>query len=161
KPRLREGGVYLIAGGTGGVGLALAEWLAQSVRRPRLVLIGRSKLPVRDTWDGYRTNGNGSKPEVSDVPGIGLDLKDETDHFARVEKNLRQELVRSSPDGLEPMLDALCAGYVHSYFQAAGIDVGEGRSYPRDELKQRLRILPKFEKFFEFFIRVLREDSIV
>ena len=40
KPRLREGGVYLIAGGTGGVGLALAEWLAKSVKQPRLALIG-------------------------------------------------------------------------------------------------------------------------
>ena len=92
---------------------------------------------------------------------IGLDLKDEADHFARVEKRLRQELVRSSPDGLEPMLDALCAGYIHSYFQGAGIDVDAGRSYRREELKRRLRILPQFEKFFEFFIRVLREDSIV
>ena len=36
-----------------------------------------------------------------------------------------------------------------------------GRSYRSEELKRRLRILPEFEKFFEFFIRVLREDSMV
>ena len=88
-------------------------------------------------------------------------MKDETDHFARVEQKLRQELVRSSPDGLEPMLDELCVSYIHSYFQSAGIDVRAGRSYKSEELKRRLRILPRFEKFFEFFIRVLREDSIV
>jgi acyl transferase domain-containing protein/NAD(P)-dependent dehydrogenase (short-subunit alcohol dehydrogenase family)/ubiquinone/menaquinone biosynthesis C-methylase UbiE/acyl carrier protein len=164
KPRLREGGVYLIAGGTGGVGLALAEWLAKFVRQPRLALIGRSELPARDTWEECLSNPNGPKCKAPDAPspeGIGLDLKDETDHLARVEQKLRHELVRSSPDGLESMLDELCAGYIQSYFQSAGIDIGAGRSYQKEELKRRLRILPKFEKFFEFFIRVLREDSIV
>ena len=63
RPRLREGGVYLIAGGTGGVGLALAEWLAKSVKQPRLALIGRSELPARDTWEECLSNPNGPKLE--------------------------------------------------------------------------------------------------
>jgi acyl transferase domain-containing protein len=41
--RLRQEGVYLITGGLGGVGLALAERLARTVRA-RLVLIGRSAV---------------------------------------------------------------------------------------------------------------------
>lgn len=40
-PRLREGGVYLITGGLGGIGLELAQYLAQSVRA-KLVLTSRS-----------------------------------------------------------------------------------------------------------------------
>ena len=43
-PRLREGGVYLITGGLGGVGLALAEALAGSVPC-KLALVGRSADP--------------------------------------------------------------------------------------------------------------------
>ncbi|MEM8530260.1 MAG: SDR family oxidoreductase [Chloroflexota bacterium] len=46
----REEGVYVITGGMGGIGLALAEHFAR-VSRARLVLIGRSSLPERDTWD--------------------------------------------------------------------------------------------------------------
>lgn len=46
---LRPEGVYLITGGLGGIGLALAEYLAKTVRA-RLVLVGRSPLPPRDTW---------------------------------------------------------------------------------------------------------------
>ena len=46
---LREAGVYLITGGLGGIGLALAEYLAETVR-PKLVLIGRSAIPERDAW---------------------------------------------------------------------------------------------------------------
>jgi amino acid adenylation domain-containing protein len=50
--RLKEGGVYLITGGTGGIGLVLAEYLAQSVRA-KLVLTGRSFFPPRDRWQEW------------------------------------------------------------------------------------------------------------
>ena len=47
--RLRERGVYLIVGGLGGVGFALASYLAKAVRA-KLVLTGRSTLPPRGSW---------------------------------------------------------------------------------------------------------------
>lgn len=47
--RLRPHGVYLITGGLGGVGLALAEHLAAQVKA-KLVLVGRSGLPPRAEW---------------------------------------------------------------------------------------------------------------
>ncbi|HLO48213.1 MAG TPA: SDR family NAD(P)-dependent oxidoreductase, partial [Kamptonema sp.] len=43
----REGGVYLITGGLGGIGLVLAENLAKTVRA-KLVLVGRSAFPDRN-----------------------------------------------------------------------------------------------------------------
>jgi acyl transferase domain-containing protein/acyl carrier protein len=45
----REGGVYLITGGLGGVGLTLAEYLSRTVRA-RLILVGRTALPPREEW---------------------------------------------------------------------------------------------------------------
>ncbi|GIX23375.1 MAG: hypothetical protein KatS3mg122_0606 [Caldimonas sp.] len=55
---LRERGVYLITGGLGGVGLALAKHLARSVQA-RLVLVGRTGLPPRDDWsDWIRVKGS-------------------------------------------------------------------------------------------------------
>jgi amino acid adenylation domain-containing protein len=44
-PRLRDGGVYLITGGLGGIGLTLAEEIARTVKA-RLILTGRSVLPA-------------------------------------------------------------------------------------------------------------------
>ncbi|MBE9004880.1 SDR family NAD(P)-dependent oxidoreductase [Fortiea sp. LEGE XX443] len=41
KIRLKEGGVYLITGGMGGIGLVLAEYLAKNVQA-KLILLGRS-----------------------------------------------------------------------------------------------------------------------
>jgi len=50
--RLRVGGVYLVTGGLGGIGLAVAEHLAARYRA-RLILIGRSGLPDRERWNAW------------------------------------------------------------------------------------------------------------
>jgi acyl transferase domain-containing protein len=52
RTRLRDSGVYLITGGLGGIGLALAEYLAQTAHA-KLVLIGRSSFPDRDNWEQW------------------------------------------------------------------------------------------------------------
>ncbi|MDX2205392.1 MAG: SDR family NAD(P)-dependent oxidoreductase [Hyphomicrobiaceae bacterium] len=49
---LRQRGVYLITGGTGGMGLAIARWLAATVSA-RLLLLARTPLPPRPEWDGW------------------------------------------------------------------------------------------------------------
>ena len=56
-PALRSQGVYLITGGLGGVGLALAEHLAGSVKA-KLVLVGRTGLPPRDQWPQLLADGD-------------------------------------------------------------------------------------------------------
>ncbi|MBV9789424.1 MAG: SDR family NAD(P)-dependent oxidoreductase, partial [Chloroflexi bacterium] len=49
---LRQNGVYLITGGLGGIGLELAQYLAQTVQA-RLVLTSRSGLPPREEWQRW------------------------------------------------------------------------------------------------------------
>ena len=54
RSSFREGGVYLITGGLGKIGIAISEYLAAKYKA-RLVLVGRSSLPSResrDTWIG-------------------------------------------------------------------------------------------------------------
>lgn len=46
---LCDGGVYLITGGLGAVGLALAQHLART-HQAKLALLGRSGLPAADAW---------------------------------------------------------------------------------------------------------------
>jgi NAD(P)-dependent dehydrogenase (short-subunit alcohol dehydrogenase family)/acyl carrier protein len=60
---LRERGVYLITGGFGGIGSLLAGYLADTVRA-RLILTGRSALPVRDAWHAW-LEAHGDEDEVS------------------------------------------------------------------------------------------------
>ncbi|MHB8383560.1 MAG: type I polyketide synthase [Candidatus Binataceae bacterium] len=49
---LRDQGVYLVTGGLGGIGLVVAESIAKSVRA-RLVLMGRSDFPLKDSWEKW------------------------------------------------------------------------------------------------------------
>jgi len=50
-PRIKQRGVYVITGGLGNVGYALAEHLASM--EARLVLIVRDELPDPSSWDGW------------------------------------------------------------------------------------------------------------
>jgi phthiocerol/phenolphthiocerol synthesis type-I polyketide synthase E len=63
---LKQGGVYLITGGLGGIGLKLAGWLAETVAA-RLLLTARRRLPPREDWEALL-----ARPEASDwsVPVI-------------------------------------------------------------------------------------------
>jgi len=51
---LRAGGTYLITGGLGGLGMALATYLAKS-HSANLVLVGRTQWPAREDWEAWLT----------------------------------------------------------------------------------------------------------
>ena len=53
----RERGVYLVTGGLGGIGLALAGELARRYRA-RLALVARSRLPERERWAELAEHGD-------------------------------------------------------------------------------------------------------
>ncbi|MEU1091598.1 SDR family NAD(P)-dependent oxidoreductase, partial [Streptomyces sp. NPDC005892] len=48
---VRPDGVYLLTGGLGGLGLAVARHLSRSVPGARLALVNRTELPPREQWD--------------------------------------------------------------------------------------------------------------
>ena len=52
RSSFREGGVYMITGGLGKIGVAISEYLAAKYRA-RLVLVGRSSLPSRESWNTW------------------------------------------------------------------------------------------------------------
>nr|WP_325248406.1 polyketide synthase [Amylibacter sp.] len=54
-PLLKQGGVYMITGGLGGIGLTLAETLIKRAGG-KLALVSRSPLPPRETWERVLKN---------------------------------------------------------------------------------------------------------
>ena len=59
--RIKQGGVYLITGGMGGIGLVMAEHLAETAQA-RLVLLSRSGLPKREMWPEWiKTHSSSDK----------------------------------------------------------------------------------------------------
>ncbi len=79
KSRLRDHGVYLITGGTGGIGLALAEFLANRCKA-RLILVSRSGLPEKSEWDSWlathdHTDDNSRKiRKVQNLESLGAEV---------------------------------------------------------------------------------------
>lgn len=67
--KLRHQGVYLITGGLGGIGLALAQYLARAVAA-RLVLIGRSAFPSRGAWEKWLANHPADDPTSQQILAI-------------------------------------------------------------------------------------------
>ena len=66
---LADRGVYLITGGLGGIGLALAKALARCVAA-RLVLVGRGALPSREEWNERLRRGDEKDPFVAKISAI-------------------------------------------------------------------------------------------
>ena len=98
--QLRSGGVYLITGGLGGIGLAMAEYLARTLQA-RLVLTNRSGLPARSEWDAIieargDTTGIGrqiSKIQAMEAYGaevlvVKADVANETQMRVAIEQTL-------------------------------------------------------------------------
>ncbi|NER81865.1 MAG: SDR family NAD(P)-dependent oxidoreductase, partial [Leptolyngbya sp. SIO1D8] len=117
--RLREGGVYLITGGLGTIGLALASYLAQTVQA-KLVLTGRSAFPAKDEWETW-LNSHEEDDEVSDKIG----------RLKKLEK-LGAEILIAQADvaDLEAMQQVIARtqerfGQINGVIHAAGI-LGDG-----------------------------------
>lgn len=47
---LRNEGIYFITGGLGGIGMTLVGFIAENVRKVKLVLVSRSPFPERNQW---------------------------------------------------------------------------------------------------------------
>ena len=61
---VKQRGAYLITGGLGGIGLALAAWLAKAASA-RLLLTSRRSLPPRQTWDALLAEPAGDARTVA------------------------------------------------------------------------------------------------
>ncbi|QLE40494.1 SDR family NAD(P)-dependent oxidoreductase [Nostoc sp. C052] len=118
QPRLREGGVYLITGGLGGIGLVLAEYLARTVRI-KLVLIGRSVLPQKDEWKEWLASHDQADStsdkirKVQEIEGLGAEVL----------------LVSADVSNLEQMQSAIAHaenhfGNINGVIHAAGVPGG-------------------------------------
>jgi len=101
-PPLRQGGVYVITGGLGGLGLALAERLARTVAA-RLVLIGRSALPA----------GSARAAKLAEIEALGAGVM-----VASADVASREQMRGVLAEARRRF------GAIHGVFHAAGVPGG-------------------------------------
>ncbi|MCT9932201.1 SDR family NAD(P)-dependent oxidoreductase [Planotetraspora sp. A-T 1434] len=123
---IRRSGVYLITGGLGGLGLAVARELAGTGLRLRLVLLGRTGIPEGDGDRAARL-----RAQVSELESLGAEVRaiscDVTDRRA-----------------LRRVLDSVTARYgpVNGVLHLAGI-AGDGLAQLRGQEDARAVLAPK------------------
>ncbi|HLA61387.1 MAG TPA: type I polyketide synthase, partial [Nitrospiraceae bacterium] len=113
--RLRKGGVYLISGGTGGLGLVMAKYLATSCQ-PKIVLTKKTEFPAKSMWRKLATDAGTSAPVRRTMEAL-LELED---LGAEVEVLVADSANREQ---MQKVLDRTIArfGTIHGVIHAAGI----------------------------------------
>ena len=147
-PLLKERGVYLITGGLGGVGLALAEHLSKTVQA-RLVLVGREPPPPKAEWPRWLRDES-------------IDAAAAIDHLSRVEMDVVERVAlapMSGRPGLDDTLDRLSAAYVVAFLARCGVDAREPQEFDRQSLEAKCRVLPRFERLFSRMLSILEVDG--
>ncbi len=116
--RLRQGGVYLITGGLGGLGLTLARHLAETVQA-KLILTGRSALPASKEWEHWlatheEREGTSRKIRaVQELQNLGAEvwpIQADVTQLEEMQAVIRQALARY--------------GQINGVIHAAGIPAG-------------------------------------
>nr|WP_199341772.1 type I polyketide synthase [Nostoc punctiforme] len=131
---LKESGVYLITGGLGGIGLELAEYLAQTFKA-KLILVGRSPVPQRQEWQQWlKTHG-----ETDEISRKILKIQ-------QLEKLGAEVMVESADIGDETQMQAVINqagdrfGKINGVIHAAGIKLlGTVREINRSECEKQLQ----------------------
>jgi non-ribosomal peptide synthase protein (TIGR01720 family) len=144
--RLRQRGVYVVTGGTGGVGLALARYLARTVNA-RLVLIARTGLPPRERWSEW-VGEYGADDAVSRVIAEVRDLEALGAEVLPVAADVADEAQ------MQQALEAAIArfGVLHGVLHAAGAEklpraIQElERGQCELQFRSRLEALPVLER---------------
>ncbi len=114
-PRLRKGGVYLIAGGLGGIGLVLAQYLAKAAQAS-LVLVGRSPFPAKDEWEHWLSSHDQQDPISNKIRQLQ----------AMESLGAQVVIVRADVTNFEQMQAAIARacelkGTIHGVIHAAGV----------------------------------------
>ncbi|MGC4969132.1 condensation domain-containing protein [Streptomyces globisporus] len=164
--RAREGASLIVTDGFAGASASLARHLAAEPGT-RLTLVGRNSVPDRDEWPHWLDESSGRERALAEAEaGLGgtvaAPVRGDACHLEKTERELAAGSAQGPDRGLvERTLNRLCGGFVYDTLAAAGVDLTVGRVHRRAEIADRMRILPQFEKFLDFFLEVLHEDGII
>jgi acyl transferase domain-containing protein len=112
---MRTGGVYLVTGGLGGIGMALAERLADNYQA-KLVLLGRTPVPPPNTWDAVLADPSATDEVRRRIQGL-RNLQDKGAEVEVVAGDVAKEadVQRAVATALERF------GALHGVLHAAGV----------------------------------------
>ncbi|MGE5343809.1 MAG: amino acid adenylation domain-containing protein [Candidatus Omnitrophota bacterium] len=125
--RLKQRGVYLITGGLGGIGMALAAFLAQHVKA-KLILTNLDAFPSREEWDANLSGKQGSIiRKLLDMEKAGAEI------MVCCGDTASDEDMKAIVAGAEERF-----GSIHGVIHCAGFPDGELIRVRKRELSERI-----------------------
>ncbi len=127
KPDIREDGVYLITGGTGGMGIETAKYLAAD-KQVNVALVNRSPLPDRALWDEIiRKNSRMDRKTIERIEAIR-----EVEALGVVVEYYAADV--SSYEQMSSVIESVRSrfGRINGIVHGAGVG-GDGFLYVKDE----------------------------
>jgi len=155
-PTFKQDGTYLITGGVGGLGLVLAEHIAQTAHA-HLVLTSRRALPPADQWETLAR-------ESVRRSNIGSPLPDLAAVIAELEQRIERELAILGIGGRAGLLEtanALSAVYALEYLQGRGVLLKAGDRVTRAQVYAACQVLPQFSRLIDHLITTLVLEGFV
>jgi acyl transferase domain-containing protein/acyl carrier protein len=140
---LRQGGVYLITGGTGAIGLAVARHLA-TMYKAKVALLSRR---------GAKSSS------IDDAAGFSPFVET----LASYETEWRRENNWHDQDANAPLkraLDRVTAAYVRDLLRAQGADLLPGQAVDRAGLARSLAIAPGSRRMFDSMLDAFEAEGV-
>ncbi len=132
---IKDTGVYIITGGTGGLGLEISKYLAKK-NRVNLALINRSKLPAPDQWDDLIEKNEDNRlinrlKKIREIEKAGARVKCFSANITNLEE-------------VKPIIDHLREKYgqINGIIHSAGV-AGDGFILKKDENVFKSVLYPK------------------
>ena len=137
----KVGGVYLITGGLGSFGFLISKFLLET-QQAKVILLGRTKIPLRDQWDKCLESSTASESVKDKIQKLRL-LEKEPGEILYLDCNIEDK---------EKMINSVLIaerkfGPVCGIFHAAGIVTGRSLN-PISELEKKdfeIQFAPKIK----------------
>jgi acyl transferase domain-containing protein len=138
--QLVKDGVYIITGGTGGIGLEIGKYLAKK-NTINLYLINRSKMPERDTWENILRSNEDTK--TCDRIRAIRDMEASGAKVTLISADV------SSYDDVKTVIDSIKSkhGKINGVIHCAGV-AGDGFIVRKQEKTFRSVLAPKVQGTF-------------
>lgn len=132
--KVRPGGLYLVTGGTSGIGLEAARFLASS-EQVKLAIVGRTLLPAKEEWEDILEAGQDSRgPKMQGI--LELEALGATVHYYNADL--------ADVAGMTEVIQDITHRYgdIHGVIHGAGIP-GDGFIYRKSDEEFQTILGPK------------------
>jgi len=145
---LRQGGHYLITGGLGGVGMAIAHYLVTHVQA-KVTLVNRSAFPAQEKWPTL-----GQTETLPELPSLTGDLRSSLVKWS-------EKLSIAALEDHDGLAQALVSHAQDCMTRYLGSALEPGQTVRVEELKRLLRIESRFDRLFQFMLGALANSPNV